>query len=106
MYQPRPHLIASDLTLHHRQCIGILKNKALASCPWGPVTANGVNLLTEINAMSVGPMAVAGRSVTDARKARKYIQLSIIRVSIIWKAFYGIVLWRSRLDTSKAFICN
>ncbi len=29
-------------------------------------------------------------------------QLSIIRVSITGKAFYGIMLLRSRLDTSKA----
>ncbi len=73
----------------HRNCI--LSNKKLASCPWGPVTANGVDLLTKIypiymephiikpKIMSVGPTVVAGEPVTDAktegRKARKYIMM-------------------------------
>ena len=52
-------------------------NVILASCPWGPVTANWVHLLTEIYViyievhtsqkfMSVGPLAAAGEPVTDA----------------------------------------
>ena len=57
----------------------------LASCPWGPVTANGVDLLTEIYAiymeahtshpasripkiMSIGPSAAAGEVATHGRK--------------------------------------
>ena len=64
-----------------------LTNMQLTSCPWGPVTANGMDLLTEIYAiympkiMSVGPTAVAGQAVThdmtDGRKARKYIRISV-----------------------------
>ena len=29
-------------------CSPVQENSTLASCPWGPVTANGVDLLTEI----------------------------------------------------------
>ncbi len=64
--------------------------KILASCQWGPVTANGVDLLTEIyviymethtshraiilpKIMWIGPLATAGEAVTHGRKARKYI---------------------------------
>ena len=36
--------------------------ETLASCPWGPVTANGVDLLTEIYVI----LAMAGEAVTDA----------------------------------------
>ena len=32
-------------------------NILLVSCPWGPVTANVVDLLTEIYAMSIGSTA-------------------------------------------------
>ena len=55
----------------------LIEYRVLASCPWGPVTANGVDLLTEIyaiymeahtshRAMSVGPTAVAGQAVMHA----------------------------------------
>ena len=52
----------------------------LASCPWGLVPANGVDLLSKIYVifMSVGPTAVAGDAVTDGRKARKYIRIFYI----------------------------
>ncbi len=47
----------------------------LASCPWGPVTANGVDLLTEMYVIymetkirSLGPLGAAGAGVTYARK--------------------------------------
>ncbi len=47
----------------------------------GPATAHGVGLLTEMYViyMCVGPLAVAGEAVTDAkadgRKARKYVRI-------------------------------
>ncbi len=50
----------------------------LASCPWGPVTANGVDLLTEIHViytMPIAPAATAGEAKTYGRKARKYIMM-------------------------------
>ena len=49
----------------------------LASCPWEPVTANGVDLLTEIYVIQVvGPLAVTGGGRhTEGRKARKYIRM-------------------------------
>ncbi len=65
------------------------QNDLLASCPWGPVTANGVDLLTKIYVVCmeahtshpifmpkmepIGPTAAAGGGRTDGRKARKYI---------------------------------
>ena len=67
-----------------------LRNTKLASCLWGPATAHGEGLLTEMyviymetctshRTMSVGPMAAAGEAVTDAmtdgRKSRKYIRM-------------------------------
>ncbi len=55
-----------------------LGNRRLASCPWGPVTANGVDLLTEIyviyieshipKIMPIGPLAAAGEVATHVRK--------------------------------------
>ncbi len=67
-----------------------IANIRLASCPWGPITANRVDLLTEIytiymeantshasawdlnsnlpKIISVGPTAAAGEAVTDAEK--------------------------------------
>ncbi len=66
-------------------------NNKLASCPWGLVTVNGLDLLTEMYAiimleiMSVGPMAVAGGAVThamtDGRKARKYYKDNRVKYS-------------------------
>ncbi len=45
-------------------------NRLLASCPWGPVTANGVDLLTEIYVIYMeahtSHRAIAGERVTDA----------------------------------------
>ncbi len=54
--------------------------RELASCPWGPVTAHGVGILTEMHVifMSVGPTAASGEAVTDARKARKYIRIAVL----------------------------
>ena len=72
----------------------------LASCPWGPVTANGVDLLTEMYVIyiernthipkfrPVGPLAAAGERVTDGRKegrkegrkARKYIMMMMMMI--------------------------
>ncbi len=61
-------------------------NGMLASCTWGPVTANGVDLLTEIYVIpkfrSVGPSAVAGEVETHGRKARKYIRISLAALFI------------------------
>ncbi len=52
-------------------------NIILASCPWGLVTANGVDLLTEIYVtMPIGQSAAAGEVETYGRKARKYIMIS------------------------------
>ena len=62
------------------------RNPLLASCPWGPVTANGVDLLTEMyviymerNTSPLCPLGAAWAGVTDAwkegRKARKYIMI-------------------------------
>ncbi len=53
-----------------------ISNVGLASCPWGPVTANGVDLLTEIyviyiimpNTMSIDPLAMLGGAVTHTWK--------------------------------------
>ena len=55
-----------------------MDNIVLASCPWGPVTANGVDLLTEIYMIymethipkfrPLGPLAAAGDRVTYGRK--------------------------------------
>ncbi len=69
----------------------IVYNKILASCPWGPVTANRVDLLTGIYViymethtshrsiarcfMPLGPLVAAGERVTHRRKARKYIRM-------------------------------
>ena len=73
----------------------------LASCPWGPVTANGVDLLTEMYVIymerntshrafarcfglgpirilkirAVGPLSAAGERVTHTWKARKYLMM-------------------------------
>ncbi len=33
--------------------LNIVKHSLLASCPWGPATAHGVSLLTEMYAMSM-----------------------------------------------------
>ena len=52
--------------------LGRMKSKGniiLASCPWGPVTANGVDLLTEMYVIymeTVGPLGAAGAGVTYA----------------------------------------
>ncbi len=55
-------------------------NNELASCPWGPVTANGVDQLTKLyviymetntsdrTIMLIGPLATAGEPVTHTRK--------------------------------------
>ena len=53
----------------------------LASCPWGPVTVNGVDLLTEIYVIymethipkfsSLDPSAAAGEAMTYGRKEGK-----------------------------------
>ena len=81
------------------------RNRILASCPWTLVTANGVELLTEIYVIyiegntrhhvtfgsgnmdcenecirkpkikPIGPTAAEGGSVTDGRKAKKYIRI-------------------------------
>ena len=55
-----------------------LKILRLASCPWGPVTANGVDLNTEIyvipKIISIGPAAAAGLVMTHGRKAKKNIK--------------------------------
>ncbi len=50
-----------------------IAHKRLASCPWGPATANGVGILTELyviytampKIMSIGPLATAGEVVTN-----------------------------------------
>ncbi len=48
----------------------VLVHNTLASCPLGPVTANGVDLLTEIYVIlrSIGPSAAAGEVETYGRK--------------------------------------
>ncbi len=56
----------------------LTRNFLLASCPWGPVTANGVDLLTKIyviymethipKIMPIGPLAAAGEVATHRRK--------------------------------------
>ncbi len=64
----------------------VIKYIKLASSPWGPVTANGVDLLTEIYIIYMEthtshPLTAAGERVTygrkegrkEGRKARKYI---------------------------------
>ncbi len=48
--------------------------KVLASCPWGLLTANGVDVLTEIYATAAAGEAVTD-AMTDGRKARKYIRI-------------------------------
>ncbi len=79
-------------------------NAILASCPLGPVTANGVDLLTAIYVIYmethtshctirfVGPSAEAGGrrkdGWTDGRKARKYISM-----------LASIPLWVSRITS-------
>ena len=48
-----------------------VSNERLANCPWGPVTAHMVGLLTTRfltyveTYMSVGPLAAAGETVMD-----------------------------------------
>ncbi len=40
--------------------------KRLASCPWGPVTANGVDLLTEIS-LPVHGLRQESRGITEGK---------------------------------------
>ena len=55
----------------------ILENITLASCPWGPFTANGVDLLTEIYVIqaprSIGCCCRERNTHAEGRKAWKYI---------------------------------
>ncbi len=53
----------------------------LASCPWGPVTVNGVDVLTEMYIVYglpilTGLLTAAGEVATHGRKARKYIRMA------------------------------
>ena len=61
-------------------------NPKLASCPWGPVTAHGLGLLTEMYVI-----------VTDARtegwKARKCIR--IVYNKLLDYSFFGLSLFYS-----------
>ncbi len=87
----------------------------LASCPWGLVTANGVDLLTEIyvilmpNSKPIGQTAWAGGSVTDGRKARKHIMMISTNISHISSNTLAEILLRlinmyEKLEISKSLI--
>ena len=70
----------------------------LASCPWGPVTANGVELLTEIYVYiwrpkfrPLGPLASAGERVTDGRKESQEIYIDDLeKVTLLGTVQFGI----------------
>ena len=64
-----------------------IAHKRLASCPWGPATANGVGILTELyviytampKIMSIGPLATAGEVVTDGKNHRPLLRILAIQ---------------------------
>ena len=85
---------------YHLDCFSDLKNQiilkivayeyytndTLASCQLGPVTANGVDLLTEIYVIymerhpSVNWLLQERRRLTEGWKARKYIMMSTYKL--------------------------
>ncbi len=59
--------------LKPKSCANLKAICILASCPWGPVTANGVDLLTKTNVIYIKPRgltAVAGGGRTAGRTER------------------------------------
>ncbi len=71
------------------QSTHVLGNLKLASSPWGSVSANGMDLLTEVYVIymetkPLGPMVLMLQTCTNERTnrriARKYIRMGTLKI--------------------------